>query len=96
MTDGMVAERLVVTGLVQGVWYRAWAVENATGLGLRGWVRNRRDGTVEALLIGPRTALDQMAERCRRGPPKAEVTAVERSPAEDDGSAGFEQRSTAA
>ncbi|BBK43904.1 acylphosphatase [Allostella vacuolata] len=96
MTDGIVAERLVVSGRVQGVWYRAWTVENATGLGLRGWVRNRRDGTVEALLIGSRTAVDRMAERCRRGPPKAEVKAVGRTPAHDDGSQGFEQRPTAA
>jgi acylphosphatase len=94
MAEPVVAERLVIAGRVQGVWYRAWTVENATGLGLRGWVRNRADGTVEALLIGSRSAVDRMAERCREGPPKARVTDVERFPAADDGSRGFEQRRT--
>ena len=95
MPDAVVAERLVVSGLVQGVWYRAWTVETATRLGLRGWVRNRTDGSVEALVIGSRSAVDQMAERCLEGPPKARVTGVECSPAADDGSEGFGQRATA-
>ena len=95
MPDGDVAERLVISGLVQGVWYRAWTVENAVALGLRGWVRNRGDGSVEALLIGSRSAVDRMAGRCLEGPPKARVTGIERSPAMDDGSQGFAQRPTA-
>ena len=57
-----VAVRIRISGRVQGVWYRGWAVENATARGLRGWVRNRRDGKVEALLIGP-------ADRCVSGGP---------------------------
>ncbi|MGE0716971.1 MAG: acylphosphatase [Alphaproteobacteria bacterium] len=89
-----VCQRLRIEGRVQGVWYRAWTVETARSLGLRGWVRNRADGSVEALVIGPATAVDAMVERCRRGPPKAVVTAVHRAPDADDGSAGFAQRET--
>ncbi|MCC7272994.1 MAG: acylphosphatase, partial [Alphaproteobacteria bacterium] len=66
-----IAARLRIAGRVQGVWYRAWTVETAQALGLRGWVRNRADGSVEALLIGPAAAVDAMAARCRQGPPKA-------------------------
>lgn len=83
-----------IAGRVQGVWYRAWMVGEAERLGLRGWVRNRRDGTVEALVIGAETALDALAELCRRGPPAARVDSVEDAPAEDDGSQGFRQEAT--
>lgn len=89
------AERLAISGRVQGVWYRAWTVENARALGLRGWVRNRADGSVEALVIGDPAAIEEMARRCHSGPPKARVTVVARSPDVDDGSTGFEQRETA-
>ncbi|MGQ0665151.1 MAG: acylphosphatase [Pseudomonadota bacterium] len=84
-----VAVELRIAGLVQGVFYRAWAVERARRRGLRGWVRNRRDGSVEARLIGPAPAVEAMIEDCRQGPPGARVEAVERVPAEDDGSLGF-------
>jgi acylphosphatase len=86
--------RLRVTGRVQAVGYRAWAIATAARLGLRGWVRNRRDGSVEALLIGAEESIAAMIEACRRGPPAARVTAVESSEAEDDGSAGFAPRTT--
>ena len=89
------AERLAISGRVQGVWYRAWTVENARALGLRGWVRNRADGSVEALVIGDPAAIEEMARRCHAGPPKARVAAVLRTPDADDRSAGFEQRETA-
>ena len=89
------AERFVVSGRVQGVWYRAWTVENARALALRGWVRNRADGTVEALVVGDPAAVEELARRCHAGPPKARVTAVARAPAADDGSTGFEQRESA-
>ena len=90
----MPAERLIVHGLVQGVGYRWWAVDTARALGLRGWVRNRVDGTVELLALGPEAALDQLAEACRSGPPAARVGSVERRPADDDGTAGFDHRGT--
>ena len=80
---------LRITGRVQGVGYRAWAIETATRLGLRGWVRNRADGSVEALVIGTDEAVAAMVEACRGGPPAARVVDVMVSEADDDGSAGF-------
>jgi acylphosphatase len=74
-------ERFRVTGLVQGVFYRKWAQAAAEGLGLRGFVRNMADGSVEAMLAGPKERLDAFAEACLAGPPKAKVERVERSPA---------------
>jgi len=88
------AMRLTVTGRVQGVGYRAWALAQARALGLEGWVRNRRDGAVEALALGPDAALSAFAAACERGPPHAAVLSVRRAAAEDDGSRGFEQRAT--
>jgi acylphosphatase len=88
------AVSLRIRGRVQAVGFRAWALFEAEALGLRGWVRNRRDGSVEALLIGAEESIAAMIEACRRGPPAARVTAVESSEAEDDGSAGFAPRTT--
>ena len=68
--------RLRISGRVQGVAYRAWAEREASLLFLSGWVRNRRDGSVEALLSGPEDAVRYMIERCHRGPSLARVTAV--------------------
>ena len=85
----MTALRLSIVGRVQGVGYRAWAAHEAVRRKLRGWVRNRRDGTVEALLIGDADAVAGMAAACRVGPPLAEVIDVRQSPAEDDGSSDF-------
>jgi acylphosphatase len=90
-----IAVRVEIQGRVQGVWYRGWTVEQATRRGLRGWVRNRRDGTVEALFIGPRDQVGTMIDACRIGPPTARVTGVIRHDAVDDGSTGFEQKPTA-
>ncbi|MEZ5626493.1 MAG: acylphosphatase [Rhodocyclaceae bacterium] len=70
------ARRLVITGTVQGVWYRASAAEAAARLGIRGWVRNTADGTVEALAIGTELAIESFAAWCHQGPPKAKVTRV--------------------
>jgi len=84
-----------ISGRVQGVWYRGWTVEKATALGLNGWVRNRADGTVEALFAGPAAAVDSMLAACREGPPAALVRDVAVEPAEDPGSGPFEQRPTA-
>ena len=69
--------RVVVSGRVQGVWFRGWTIETARGLGLDGWVRNRRDGTVEAVFAGAAGAVDDMVRACRDGPPFARVAAVE-------------------
>ena len=92
----MIARRLVIRGSVQGVGYRYEMVEAATSMGVAGWVRNRRDGTVEALVQGEDPAIDAIIEWCRRGPPAARVEAVDVSQvAADSGLAGFTHRSTA-
>ncbi len=90
----MPAERLSITGRVHGVGYRWWTIGTAGRLGLRGWVRNLPDGSVEILAIGDMAALDRLAAQCAAGPPGARVDAVERRPAEDDGSAGFRRHPT--
>jgi len=88
------ALRLVITGLVQGVGFRAWTRREARRLALRGWVRNRTDGSVEALLIGEPEAVEAMAEACRHGPSFAQVDDLMRLPAADDGSPDFSERPT--
>ena len=92
MTD--TAIRVEIRGKVQQVWYRGWTVKNATGRGLRGWVRNHLDGSVEALFIGPEAQVAAMIDVCHRGPPNARVEAVRSFPASDDGAPGFEQKPT--
>ena len=87
-------KRLRVHGLVQGVFYRAWSRETATALGLRGWVRNRRDGTVEMLVAGDPAAVELMIERCREGPPSARVERIDIEESEEEAPAGFEGRPT--
>ncbi|HEV7997032.1 MAG TPA: acylphosphatase [Stellaceae bacterium] len=84
--------RLRVSGRVQGVGYRAWAIEAAKSLGLRGWVRNRSDGSVELLATGPTESVAAMVEACWYGPPAARVDRVELVEAPDDDSAGFAAR----
>lgn len=69
--------RVVVRGRVQGVGYRAWAEYAATKRGLEGWVRNCRDGTVEAVFAGPAHIVGEMVEICRQGPPGAWVDRLE-------------------
>ena len=80
---------LRVSGQVQGVGYRLWATRTAASLGLRGWVRNRFDGTVEALVTGAPERVDAMIEACRRGPRAAQVSEVTAVRDADDGSIGF-------
>jgi acylphosphatase len=74
--DRHVSMRVRIEGRVQGVGFRYWTEGVADDLGLAGWVRNRRDGSVEALFAGPVADVRQMIERCRDGPPSAEVAAV--------------------
>jgi len=85
---------LRIEGRVQGVGYRWWAVAQARALGLRGWVRNRRDGWVELLAIGDRGAVDELERACAEGPEAARVTGVTRTDGQDDGSAGFTEKAT--
>lgn len=65
-----------IEGQVQGVYYRAWTEQTARRLNLDGWVRNRRDGSVEAVFSGPGAQVDEMLRRCAEGPPDAKVTSV--------------------
>jgi acylphosphatase len=90
------AVHVVVKGRVQGVGFRDWTASTAESLGLAGWVRNRRDGTVEALLSGEPSKVDEMvSRRLPVGPPASAVTAVVPSPAEPvHPSTGFEIKFT--
>jgi acylphosphatase len=93
MSEPTKSFRLHIEGRVQGVWYRGWAVAQARDLGLSGWVRNRQDGSVEALVSGPERSVRAMIERCRRGPPAARVDSVLEEPAGEAGP-GFRQLPT--
>lgn len=90
----LVTRRLRVTGRVQGVWYRGWTVDQAVALGVSGWVRNRRDDSVEILAAGPDEAVAALIERCRRGPPAAQVERVEVEESDEAPPPGFAQRPT--
>ena len=68
--------RLIISGKVQGVYYRASMVEEAQRLGVKGWVRNRRDGTVEAQLQGDGESVALLIAWARKGPPSARVSNV--------------------
>ena len=76
--------RLTIKGRVQGVGYRDWAMTTGRRLGLAGWVRNRIDGAVEALIVGDETAVGTMIEACRKGPAMARVDAIDIEPVDLD------------
>ena len=76
--------RSTITGRVQGVGYRDWAMVTGRRLGLTGWVRNRSDGAVEALIVGDETAVGEMIQACRRGPPLARVDEIDVDPVDLD------------
>jgi len=84
-----------IEGRVQNVGYRAFVEMRAAELGLSGWVRNRRDGTVEAVLQGPREAVEAMLGHCREGPRAALVSRVETIGEGVGVFEGFEVRPTA-
>ena len=85
--------RLLISGRVQGVWFRASTREVATGLGLRGWVRNLPDGRVEVIAQGTDSQAESLIEWCREGPPGSRVARVEVFEVEPtDEPAGFEVR----
>jgi acylphosphatase len=81
---GGAIRQVTITGRVQGVGYRAWVEHQATNHDLEGWVRNRRDGSVEALFAGPADVVADLIARCRRGPSSARVDAVTEQPANSD------------
>lgn len=71
-----IARHVLITGVVQGVGYRAWTERTACANGLAGWVRNRTDGSVEAVFAGEAQAVEAMIAACWRGPRSALVTGV--------------------
>jgi acylphosphatase len=79
-----VIRQVTIRGRVQGVGYRYWVEQQAMAHALEGWVRNRRDGSVEALFAGPADAVVELISRCRRGPSTARVEAVAQEPGEAD------------
>jgi acylphosphatase len=92
----MIAKRVIVRGRVQGVGFRFGVVDEAVSLGVSGWVRNRRDGSVEAWLQGDDAAVLRMLEWCRRGPRAARVDDIDvQDEADDPTLRGFAQRPTA-
>jgi acylphosphatase len=76
--------RVTIRGRVQGVGYRAWVDHEARRLGLHGWVRNRRDGSVEAVFAGEEKIVTDMIASCRRGPPSSRVDGVAEEAAHED------------
>lgn len=83
-----------IEGRVQGVWYRGWTVDQATARGLSGWVRNRPDGSVEAVFHGPEPVVRDMVALCWKGPRAARVTGVAEAPDAAPPADGFVQRET--
>jgi acylphosphatase len=76
--------QVTIRGRVQGVGYRYWLEHQAVAHDLEGWVRNRRDGSVEALFAGPEGVVSNMVASCRRGPSSARVDAVDQRPGDAD------------
>jgi acylphosphatase len=92
--DGRRTVQVRIMGRVQGVGFRDWTERAARGLGLAGWVRNRRDGSVEAVFSGATDTVAQMLARCRQGPPASKVQVVEVAEAEALPPDGFDVRPT--
>ncbi len=88
----MRAKHVVIQGRVQGVGYRDWMVKQARALGVAGWVRNRADGMVEALVYGEVDAMEELLRACRRGPRLASVSRIEEEWADPPEGPGFIRR----
>jgi acylphosphatase len=96
MSDPTILAHVIIRGRVQGVGFRAWVEDEARASGLAGYVRNRRDGAVEAVFSGPQDSVEAMLVACWRGPTGAQVTAIDavEEGVEPLSDAGFEVRST--
>jgi acylphosphatase len=89
---GLIRTRVVVSGRVQGVWFRDSCREAARAAGVGGWIRNRADGAVEAEFEGPEADVDRMVQWCRVGPPRARVDRVDVAAIEPTGDTRFQIR----
>ncbi|MFY7960209.1 MAG: acylphosphatase [Elsteraceae bacterium] len=86
------AIRLTIAGIVQGVGYRDWMAREAQALDLAGYVVNRRNGTVEALIDGEADDIATMIEACRRGPRLAKVSAISQEEVDEEAPYPFQRR----
>ena len=90
--DDLTTLRMKIEGSVQAVGYRHFAITEANRLGLDGWVRNRSDGTVEALISGDTKKVEQFIMACAKGPPGSRVNNFELHKAEPPAEKGFHRR----
>jgi acylphosphatase len=90
-----IARNIRIDGLVQGVGFREWAATIARGLGLTGWVRNRRDGSVEAIVVGQAGSVERFISKLRQGPPGSRVDRVRVDEAPVKPFDGFQKVATA-
>jgi acylphosphatase len=88
----MIARNARIEGKVQGVFFRAWTVEQATAFGVRGWVRNHRDGSVEVFAVGEEGAVEGFVAKLHEGSPPSKVARVVVSEAKVEPVEGFAQR----
>lgn len=89
-----ITKQVRIDGRVQGVWFRQWTISQATARDLTGWVRNRRDGSVEAVFQGEAPIVEEMVALCWQGPPAAKVTAIDETTVTAQAFDGFKQRPT--
>ena len=94
MTATISTKHVIITGRVQGVWYRAWVLNTAQEMGLVGWVRNRKHGEVEAVFQGKSQAVEDMIAKCWLGSDHAEVSDISLQPCEPISIDHFEIRPT--
>jgi acylphosphatase len=92
MSDETIRRHLVVTGKVQGVFFRDSVRETAENEGVSGWAANRDDGTVEIVLEGPAEAVESVVGFCRIGPMSADVSSVDVREEQPEGLSGFQTR----
>jgi acylphosphatase len=77
MATKIVQAHVLIEGRVQGVFYRMWVGKTAEELGIKGWVKNKKDGQVEAVFVGTKSKVEKMIKECKKGPRLAEVDNVD-------------------
>ena len=92
--DDLTTFRLRLKGEVQGVGFRQWAIAEANTRKLNGWVRNRGDGSLEILISGPYSAVQDMLKACARGPEEAQVAKIDITREDTAPAAGFKRQAT--